>query len=247
MTHTDTIIGADIMALIECSISIGAVPPTDHGATVFDGYLYRDPKRRHRMEFFEEPASTREEILGAAYRALCQYGYTDLTIQKIGSEFDKSTSLVYHHYDGKDELLVACLEYMLETYESEFVEVPIEDPRERLEESFDEMLVEDVPKEKYQFMRALVELRGQASHDDRYRDHFTRSDRLFQSQLAAIVEAGVECGQFREVDPEKMAAMLQTFFAGWLFRRVTVDEETWIADARAEFDSFLQTRLYADE
>ncbi|MEF8774483.1 MAG: helix-turn-helix domain-containing protein, partial [Halobacteriales archaeon] len=59
-------------------------------------------------ELFDADAEdTDEALMAATYRALCEHGYADLTIQQIGAEFEKSTSLLYHHYDGKDELLVA--------------------------------------------------------------------------------------------------------------------------------------------
>ena len=198
------------------------------------------------MEFFDDPDSTREEILGAAYRALGRHGYADLTVEKIGAEFDKSPSLVYHHYDGKDELLLACLEYMLESYEAQLVEGAVEDPRGRLEAAVEAVLDPEPDGARDRFTRALVELRAQAAHDERYRDHFTRSDRFFHSRLVTVVEAGAEAGEFREVDPEAVAATIGTFFAGWFLRRATVDDDERLRDARDEFEAFLHTRLYAD-
>lgn len=45
----------------------------------------------HReRSFLEEPQTTREEILRATYRTLCEYGYADLTVQRIGAHFEKS-------------------------------------------------------------------------------------------------------------------------------------------------------------
>lgn len=197
-------------------------------------------------EFFEDPDSTREEILGAAFRALCKHGYSELTLAKIGEEFDKSTSLVYHHFEGKDDLLIACLEFVLDSYEQSFLETELTDPRARLEEGFDEYLTSELSPERSAFARALVELRGQAPHDERYREHFTRSDRLFEEQIATIIEAGIESGEFEEVDPEQTAGMLQTLFAGALFRQTTVEDDAWIDDVRREVDIYLQTRLYTD-
>jgi len=67
---------------------------------------------------FAEPSDTRQAILGAAFRALCEHGYANVTIKRIGDEFDKSPSLVYHHYDGKDDLLIDLLEYLLDEFEA---------------------------------------------------------------------------------------------------------------------------------
>lgn len=195
-------------------------------------------------DVFESPSSTREEILAAAYRALCRHGYAALTIKKIGAELDKSTSLVYHHYDSKDDLLSACLEFMLDQYEQEFVETEPTTPKETLEAAFDDFLDPAMPAERYEFIRALVELRGQTPHDERYREQFTRSDRLFEERFAELVAAGIETGQFREVDPESTATMLHTLFAGALFKYATADEER-LSTLRSEIDAYLETRLYA--
>ena len=117
------------------------------------------------MDAFEDPDSTREEILAAAYRALCAHGYADLTVDRIGDEFEKSVSLIYHHYDGKYDLLLACLEFMLEDYRADTDAGPPADPRGALECLCDWLLFADSPPEDRQFVRALVELRGQAPHN----------------------------------------------------------------------------------
>jgi AcrR family transcriptional regulator len=195
-------------------------------------------------DLFESPDSTREEILAAAYRALCRHGYAPLTIEKIGAELDKSTSLVYHHYEGKDDLLLACLEFMLDQYETEFVETEVTDPRGTLEAAFDDFLDPEMPAERYDFVRALVELRGQAPHDERYREQFDRSDRLFEQRFAEIIEAGIESGQFSAVDADAVAAMLHTLFSGALINHATAEDERLTA-LRGEIDAYLEARLYA--
>lgn len=58
-----------------------------------------------------EPAKRR--IMEATYRALQKHGYGNLTIQHIADEFENSKTLLYYHYDGKDELLVDFLDYVL--------------------------------------------------------------------------------------------------------------------------------------
>ncbi len=141
---------------------------------------------------FAEPADTREAILGAAFRALCEHGYAELTIKRIGEEFDKSPSLVYHHYDGKDELLVDLLEFLLDRFESalsaDAFDLP---PRTRLDAYVAAMTdpgsvgADHTPDGR--FLTALVELRAQAATDEAYRTHFDRSDRVFQTFLEKSV------------------------------------------------------------
>lgn len=192
--------------------------------------------------FVEDPSDTREAIMAATYVALRTHGYADLTIAKIGQAFEKSKSLLYHHYDSKDELLLEFLEFMLERFEDA---VPFEldgTAEEHLDAVLDYVL--SAPEGAAGFNRAMSELRAQAAHDPAYRDHFTRSDRFFRERLADLVRSGVEEGVFREVDPEATAAFLHALFVGALLQRATTDEPT---DAvRQEADAYVRTMLLAD-
>lgn len=196
------------------------------------------------MELFEDPDSTREEILAAAYRSLCRHGYADLTIEKIGEEFDKSISLIYHHYDGKDELLLACLDFMLEQYRTETESDESADPRAELEALCDEGLFLDSSSEDREFIRSLVELRGQAPHNPAFREHFTRSDAFFRIQLLEIIEAGIEDGTFHDVDADRTAEMIHTLVSGAFFRYATASDDEWRPVLRKELQAYLETRLY---
>jgi AcrR family transcriptional regulator len=196
------------------------------------------------MDVFEDPDSTREEILAAAYRALCRHGYADLTIEKIGDEFDKSISLIYHHYDGKDELLLACLDFMLEQHRTETEAGESADPRAELEALVNRGLLLDSSSDDRAFIRSLVELRGQAPHNAAFRKHFTRSDAFFRARLEEIIEAGIENGAFYDVETDRAAEMIHTLVAGAFFRYATADDAEWRPKLREELQAYFETRLY---
>jgi len=198
---------------------------------------------------FAEPADTRQAILGAAFRALCEHGYADLTIKRIGEEFDKSPSLVYHHYDGKDELLVDLLGFLLDGFEASVSEGAFDMvPRERLDTYVAATTDPNSIPGEYgpdgRFMTAIVELRAQAATDDAYRDHFDRSDRVFGSFLERTVrEAATEVqegarGEERAdatadpVPPAEVASALQTLAVGGMFRWTTTTDDEWADDTR---------------
>jgi AcrR family transcriptional regulator len=187
---------------------------------------------------------TEEALMAATYRALCEHGYADITIEDIGEEFEKSTSLLYHHYDGKDDLLVAFLGYMLERFEDD---VPFEEEGDswtKLQGLLDHALAPTLETEREEFTRAMVELRAQAAHTAAYRAAFTRHDRFFRDRLTAIVSEGVEAGAFHDVDPTAVAALVQTVFIGAMTRRGTTDDVgASLAATRDELDVALDTRL----
>ncbi|RQG98597.1 TetR/AcrR family transcriptional regulator [Natrarchaeobius oligotrophus] len=195
---------------------------------------------------FANPAGTREEILAATYRALRTHGYADLTISAIGDEFEKSPSLVYRHYDGKDELVLDCLSFMLERFEARMTDDDISDPRRRLEAFVEWGLDEEMPPARRRMVSTLIELRSRAIHDGEYADHFTKSDEVFEAHVADIVRSGIDQGVFRECDPDRVAATLVTMLTGVLFRWSTHDTEAWLEDVRIEIETYLEATLYRD-
>lgn len=198
------------------------------------------------IDLFENPEGTREEILAAAYRALCEHGYADLTIGTIGQEFEKSPSLVYHYYEGKDELLVDFLEFMLDGFETSVPDREFDDAHEQLQALIDHVFPDDLEDERRGFSGAMLQLRAQAVQDPAYANHFTRSDRFFQARLVSIVERGIEEGVFREVDPEAVAAFLLTAINGAMYRRVTADVDESIPAIREEIRTYVARRLLAE-
>lgn len=159
--------------------------------------------------------------------------------------FEKSVSLVYHHYDGKDELLVDFLGFMLEDFESAYDVDEDADPLDRLRAAFERVQSGPLDGEDCEFVSALTELRAQASHDPAYREQFERTDRLFRDRYAEIIRAGIEQGIFRDVDPESTAELLVTTMNGAILQRVTTDRP--ISPVFDELDEYVRSRLLVEE
>ena len=218
---------------------------------------------------FTEPADTREAILGAAFSALCEHGYADLTIKRIGEAFEKSPSLVYHHYDGKDELLLDLLEFLLDGFETavstDAFDLP---PRGRLDAYVAAMTdpsdVDDEHAPDGRFLTAVVELRAQAATDEAYRAHFDRSDRVFRRFLERSVREAAAAtadrseaaangfdGADRRTDaadpvaPAAVATTLQTLATGAMVRWTTTTDRDWVDGVREETDRYLSATLPA--
>jgi AcrR family transcriptional regulator len=189
---------------------------------------------------------TRAALMRATYRALSEHGYADLTVERIGEEFEKSVSLVYHHYDSKDALLVDFLDSMLDRFEADVALDEQENAHAHLQALLDRVLSPSLDDERYAMISAIAELRGQAPHDGPYRQQFTRSDRFLRDRIAEIIERGIDQGVFREVDPERTAGMLLVTINGAMTERVTTTNETTQA-VREELEEYVRLRLLADE
>ena len=198
--------------------------------------------------FDAAPDDTRAEMMRATYDALVKHGYSALTIQRIGDEFSKSKSLIYQHYDGKDDLLVAFLEFLLERFEAE---VPagddVDDAREGLLALIDHALSDSIDDEYAAFLGAMAALRGQAPYDETYREQFAETDASFREHVADVVRDGIEAGRFREVDPERTAGFVAATVHGAQTQYVTTGSEEPLEAARRELTAYVRTRLVADD
>lgn len=192
--------------------------------------------------FLAEPADTRGEIMVATYRALCTHGYSGITVQRIAEEFEKSKSLLYHHYDDKDELLLAFLAHMLAEFEGAVPECDADGPAEQFDAMLDQLLTESGQPETEQFIAAMVELRAQAANDERYREQFDQHDRAVHDRLVAVIEAAIEDGCFHDVDADRVATFLLTLITGAMTRRTTADAAAG-ATVRKEVESYVDRRL----
>ena len=180
-----------------------------------------------------ERTDTREAIMEATYRALCEHGYAALTMQDIADELDKSKSLLHYHFDTKEDLLVAFIEFLLEEFEEKRAENAEAPPEKRLEEFVDWFVFAPEEDDRTAFHIALLELRSQAPYTEAYREQLARSDRLVRETIVEIVEAGIESGEFRsDVDPESIARLVFATMDGARIRQATLAEAGYAAAVR---------------
>jgi len=195
---------------------------------------------------FDDPDDTRQAIMKATYLALAEHGYSDLTIKRIGDEFPKSKSLLYHHYDSKDDLLMDFLEFMLDRVEEQLPTYRTGNADAHITDIVDQTFGFGDREHGDDFTRALMELRTQAAHDADYRAYFTRSDQFVRKHGAHTIRSGVEQDVFQEVDPEETAALFQLVFVGSMTQRVTSDDDV-LEDARAAFERYVRECLLREE
>ncbi|WP_222915507.1 TetR/AcrR family transcriptional regulator [Natrinema sp. SYSU A 869] len=191
---------------------------------------------------------THAEMMRATYDALQKHGYSELTIQRIGDEFPKSKSLIYQHYDGKDDLLVAFLEFLLERFKADVpTDDDFEDARDQLLTLVDHPLTDSSDDEHAAFIGAMTALRGQAPYDKAYRKQFADTDAFFREHIANVVRDGIEQGVFREVDPERTAAFITATIDGAQSQCVTTGNDEPIDAVRRELTEYVRMRLVVDD
>lgn len=194
--------------------------------------------------FADEPDETRTAILKATFEALAEHGYADLTIDRIGEYFPKSEGVVFYHYDGKDDVLLDLLDYLLDRFEQMGMPVSDDgDPETRLRALFDP-IISTGDQRRQDFEKGLIELRTRAAQDEEYRRCFNQSQDIFRETLRGIIEDGIESGDFKESDPDLVADFLITLVSGDMFDRVTTNNSRQI---RSELDNYIEQRLLIDK
>jgi AcrR family transcriptional regulator len=190
---------------------------------------------------------TQTAIMEATYRALCEHGYANLTIDRINGEFEKSKSLLYYHYDDKDEILLSLLDHLLEQFAVEDTVDPNDDPDIQLRTFIETLLPWTLSGEDGEFQTAVFELRSQALSDEAYRKQFTRADDLFRETIIGLIEAGIEDGTFREVDTDRAAEHVLSTINGAMLRRLTAENESAVRTTRKGLEEYVDSYLASEE
>lgn len=164
------------------------------------------------------------EIIEATGRALCEYGYADLTMQRIADESSVTSAAIHYHFDTKEELLNGFLDDLLNRFESRLA-CEAQDPRERLVDFFDAVF-EESASDHDDFPVALMELKAQAPYHEFFRERFIELDEVVRSVVKTAVEDGIEAGYFTETDPNRIAHLVATMINGSHVRTVALDEES---------------------
>lgn len=160
--------------------------------------------------------------MDGVYSALRAHGYADLTMQDIADECSKSKSLLHYHYDTKEDLLVAFLEYVISDSEDRIAARADDPPVDRLVQFVGWFVFAPDEADREAFHIALLELRTQGPFNERIREQLARSDRLLRGTVADILADGIETGVFRDVDVEETAALLVATLDGARTRQITL-------------------------
>ncbi|WP_226013313.1 TetR/AcrR family transcriptional regulator [Halomicrobium salinisoli] len=186
-----------------------------------------------------------EEIMHATYRALCEHGYADLTIKRIAAEYGKSTAAVHYHYDTKDDLLAAFLDYILDQFVDTIHEVETTDPEQRLNLLLDKLLLDVADHQE--LLVAILEMRSQAPYKAEFAERFRENDEYVRYMIRTVIDHGSSEGVFRDVDAEHAARALMTIVDGARTRAVVLDEETALETARRTAEEYVTAVLLADD
>ena len=191
-------------------------------------------------------SDTPEAIVEATYRALCKHGYADLTMQDIADESDKSKASLHYHFNTKEELLLAFLNHLYESFTEEFGTTEGDHAVDRLVTFVDEILCQSDVEGAEEFQTALLEIKAQGPYVEAYREELERVDEFVRGRVREIVADGIAEGTIREdVDPDDVAEFVATIVDGVNTRRVSIGETD--GSTRPVFVDYVRENLLAPD
>lgn len=166
----------------------------------------------------------RKEIMESTYRALCRHGYADLSIQKIAEESEKGKSSIYYHFDGKDELMLEFMDFMMDEIKERFSQLEGYTPERKLDEMIDMVLgAED---EMWEFRKAMIEIQAKSSKDKRFKSKLRELDQLMVRNFSEVLE---ELGTEK---PLQTAETILSCLEGAVTRKVSSGEREEIENLK---------------
>ncbi|ELY23944.1 TetR family transcriptional regulator [Natrialba magadii ATCC 43099] len=194
-------------------------------------------------------SDVREEIMLATYEALCEHGYSELTAQSIADKTDKSKSLLFYHYDSKEELVAEFIEYLVDWFDERVDKTTSLPPVDRLATVVDWFLygsANDTDK-RQSFHTAMLELRTQAPYHEPYRENLRKSDDYLRELIEDILQDGIDAGQFVDHDTEEMATLLMATLDGARIRQLTLDRDSYVDQVRSAAIDRIFDDILADD
>jgi len=197
-----------------------------------------------------EPADTHEAIMMATFAALQKHGYPGISIQRIADESALTKSTFYHHFDGKDDILLSFVQYMRDYFERgyriESAGDPVGDLKAYITISLGEYPAPEGTPDAGERIGTYLELRSQAIQNPAFREEFTEMSADLVDYLAEIIRAGIDAGVFEPVDPDRTAEYLSATLEGINLQQTTRTDAPG-ALLREELESYIQSELLVDD
>lgn len=158
----------------------------------------------------------REQLIDIAAQLFDSKGYVQTSINDIARAIGLGRSAVYHYFRNKEEILAALVESEALTPShqlQDLMEQPNLTPRDRLRRA----IVDGIKRRLSSGSRFILFARLETQIPDELGPRYNQGRRDIYDFYVRCIAEGIECGEFREVDP-KIAAFAVIGMANWTSR-----------------------------
>jgi AcrR family transcriptional regulator len=190
---------------------------------------------------------THSLLMEAAYHTLCEHGYAEFSLRKVAAEADKSRGLVHYHYDSKTDLLVSLLDYLIGRFEDRFEDRPTQSAVDRLDDVLEWVAFGPrlFGRDGDAYFTAIFELRAHAPYHDALCERLTQNFETVRDRVAAVIEAGIDDGEFVPVEPLPTATLLVVAVDGARNTDLTMNTEETVDATLSAIETFVFDSLRA--
>jgi AcrR family transcriptional regulator len=179
-------------------------------------------------------AEGRERLLDAAVRLIAREGIDNVRIARIATEAGVSAGLVHYHFASRDALLEEAIEHSYERAGDMRLAALDDgaDTAQRLRAMIDQCLPSDRPLREDWVLWVELWLRG--ARDPALRPVAARLYARLHEWFAEAISAGIEIGELRACDVDRMSDRLLALIDGYGIRVLTEDPQMPLERARSE-------------
>ena len=162
----------------------------------------------------------RAELIRVAYKVLARDGVHRVPLQQISTEARVSKGLLIYHFQTKDGLVLAALEWVLESTEARIREhlAASDDPATAISKVVDAVWIG--PEANYDFFRFYLDGVEHEARSPEFDEFADRARSVMNSFYQEVIVAGVDAGVLDVEDPSaaaiQMRAVIEGTFLQWL-------------------------------
>jgi AcrR family transcriptional regulator len=166
------------------------------------------------------PEDRRADLLRAAYRVMARDGVHRAPLQEIAVEAGVSKGLLIYHFQTKDGLVLAALEWVLATTEARIRGrlASTTDPAEAISTVVDAVWVG--PEANYDFFRFYLDGVEHQARSPEFDEFAGRAEAIMNSFYRELIVAGVDAGALDVEDATvgaiQMRAVIEGMFLQWV-------------------------------
>lgn len=170
-----------------------------------------------------------EQLLRAAARLMERDGSQAVSMQAVAEEAGVSVGLIYRYFGGKDDLLLAVIVDVLDTFASRVpaaIEAAGADPVERLAAGF-RAYCEVIDEHRH---AAVLTYRESKSLTDEGRERIKDLEVTTSEPLRAVLREGIDTGALLEVDVDLVSYNLLLLAHGWALKHWYLERTLGLED-----------------
>lgn len=179
------------------------------------------PRSEEQNEQLRE--QRRSQLLAAALRVFTRQGFHAATVSDVANEAGVSQGTVYHYFDSKESLLLAAYtQWAQDTLRGEIEQALQAEPTAARKLALIARAATARVISSLQLCEASVEFWSHIQRNTEIRKGFQQLFETMAADVAAVIQQGIDAGEFRAVDAKVTARLLIAVYDGLVLQ--------WLAD-----------------